>query len=179
MNESLKYSHSKSISMTAIDNDTAAVRLASATTELEDLRKYWSNLAWWERNMSLEAAFDCIFEVQNIDEYKSRCELIIDKAEELDVENMATYPSDEELENDTDMDLYYQGNPRLPQGMCVDLMQRFSSPEIAELADYMGVDAEEPLDVLLELNNRSMATYYALRNRIGEMVKGQIQYAQA
>jgi hypothetical protein len=165
--------------MTTITSEEAADRLETAIVELENLQKHWSDLAWWERNMSLEVAFDLIFDIKDVPEYAKRCNLILDKAEELDCENMKTYPSDEALKNDPDMELLYAGNPRLPQGVCVDLMQSFSEDDIAELAEYVGVEADTPLDVLLTLNNSSLSTFYALRNRVGEMVKGQIRAAQA
>ena len=164
--------------MTTITSDEAANRLETAIVELEDLQKHWDSLAWWERNASLENVFDLIFDIQYIPEYAKRCELIQDKAEELDVENMADYPSDEALKNDTEKSLLYAGNPRLNVGICIGLMQVLSPDEIEELASHMGIDSEDHLDVLLKLNNRSMSAYYSLRNKIGDMLMYQCSQAR-
>jgi hypothetical protein len=156
-------------------NSLAASYFQKAEREMIDLKLFWDSLTWWERDISLTAIFDYLFELRDINEYKTRCQLITDMAEEYAFENESNYPTDEELGNDMDNDL----TPRLPQHLCVPLIQSFSPEDIAELAQYMGVEADEPLEVLLTLNNRSMSAYYALRNRIGTIVKGQIQQAHS
>jgi hypothetical protein len=158
--------------------DEHSQHIESATQEMEDLKKYWKDLAWWERDAALNNVFDLIFEIQNIHEFKVRCQMIQAKAEEYAYMNEQDYPSEEELANDPEMDFYYAGNPRLCQGICVDLMQSFSRDDITSLASYMGVDAEEPLDVLMKLNNRSTSIYFALRNKVGSMISEQIHAAQ-
>jgi len=164
------------IIMTKIDK--AAELLESATIELKSLQRHWNSLAWWERNASLEAAFDYIFNIQHVREYSKRCEMIQDRAETLDIENMKTYPSEEDLKNDPDMCLYFMDNPRLNLGICIGFIEAFGPDDIAELADYMNVTPDKC--VLIDvLNNTSLAHFYALRNRIGSMVKGQIQQAHA
>ncbi|WP_319507242.1 hypothetical protein [uncultured Methanolobus sp.] len=155
--------------MTKIDN--AADLLEEATIELTSLQKHWNSLAWWERNMSLENVFDLIFDIKMLPEYVRRCGIIEDKAEELDVLNMADYPSDEALANDTGMELYYEGNPRLCQGHTYDLLQSLSDDDIKSIAARIDIDESNPRECLIEVMGCSMSSFYAVRNTVGEVIK--------
>lgn len=165
------------MTMTTIDPDTAADRLASATTELEQLQTLWDSLIWWERDAVLTAVFDLIFDIKDFDEHKARCETIQDIAEELSHQNSNDYPSEAALRAD-DGTLLYMGNPRLNRGQTIDILKQMPEEEIAKISAHIGTDADP--EALISVMDRSMSAFYAIRNKVGDIVmQTQSHHAQA
>jgi hypothetical protein len=152
--------------------------LESALQEMEDLKTFWKDLAWWERDGALNNVFDLIFEIQNIHEFKVRCQMIQAKAEEYAVMNENNYPSDKALASDSEMELYYAGNPRLPQGQTIDLLRGLQDDDIKHIASNIGIDTEDDREALISATSRSMSAFYAIRNSVGTYVAQEVQRAQ-
>lgn len=141
---------------------------ARAEQELVDLKKYWHMLAWWERDMSLDAVFDYIFDIKELPEFAARCEIIQDVAEELAFQNEANYPSDEDLAADTEMKLYYMGQPRLPHGQAVKILKAFTQEQVEGICfDEVDYDVDDIVNAMF----RSTAAFFAVRNSIGHVAQ--------
>ncbi|WP_048135218.1 hypothetical protein [Methanolobus tindarius] len=139
-----------------------------AEQELIDLKKYWHMLAWWERDVSLEAVFDYISDIEELPEYAARCAIVQEVAEELAFQNEANYPSDEELAADKNMSLYYLGKLRLPHGQAVKILKAFT-PEQVEAICFDEVDYT--VDTIIDAMFRSTAAFFAVRNSIGHVAQ--------
>ncbi|MEZ5334170.1 MAG: hypothetical protein R2741_02480 [Methanolobus sp.] len=149
--------------------DDAAETLERALVEMEDLKKFWKDLTWWERDASLEVVFDLIFDLAAVPEYKRRAEMIRDRAEQYAFQNESDYPSAEALAADENMELYYAGNPKLPQGQAVKLLRTFPETDIADLARHIGADDNNtPLESIIHATGRSLSAMFCIRNYVGE-----------
>ncbi|WP_319506921.1 hypothetical protein [uncultured Methanolobus sp.] len=160
----------------AVNNeDVDDVHLKSAEAEYKDLKKYWSDLSWWERDEAIEAIMGYVEEYGPDSEapaaWKERTSKLRVEAKKLYCENAPDRPSiREQVLDDKEKKLWYDGNPKLNWGRCMDAIKGLSHDEQVELAEYIGISFIDDSDVsqsLMCVTNRSLTAFYALRNRVG------------
>lgn len=148
--------------------DEAAKCLRSAEIELQDLQRYWSGLCWWEREAALHNVSEQLEKIKDSD-YAFRCGLARDIAKELSVENEKEYPTSEELATDKNSVLLYAGQPPLNMVQAMELLKHLSKEDISALAAHIGTETN--IKSLINVMDRSMSAFYAVRNRVGDIIR--------
>jgi len=149
--------------------------LKSAEVEYRDLKKYWDDISWWERDEVIEAILEYAGEYgpasQAPPSWKERALKLRGEAKKLYCENASDRPSVAELVLDEEeKKLWFEGNPKLDWGRCMDVIHGLSTEEQVKLAEYINISCTDDSDVyqsLMCVGNRSLTAFCALRNKVG------------
>lgn len=160
-------------------NNLNSFLIEKSETEIQDLKRFWHDLSWWERDESMEAALNfstiipkCFAEAP--DDLKKRCDKVLEEIMELDILNAKAKPSKLRLILRLVPDERQKPNFRI----CMSKIWSISKNEHTNFGKYLGIEEiESLLDRTNDLHklywdvgaNRTLAIFYAFRNYLGKI----------
>jgi hypothetical protein len=161
--------------MTGIDNLTD-MDISLAETEIRDLKKFWDDISWWERDVSLNLATEWL-KIPSLNKITSEQ---INKIETLKKESALLWDSNKRPSKFKLMVGLVPNETWKPDyRMCLHKMMTLSNEELVMLGEYLNISEIETFkndrDALYNLyvnlgQNYSQATFYAFRNYLGKGV---------
>ncbi|MBN2488206.1 MAG: hypothetical protein JXA98_04185 [Methanosarcinaceae archaeon] len=155
--------------------------LEKIEAEVRDLKKFWDDLSWWERDNSMKAALDLLnLDYTDVpDKLKKMIEEIREEIKNLNDLNVKTRPSKIKLLLSRLLpELLSDGYQKFNFRKCLAITMNLTSEEQIKLYTYLGIENIESLkeDTRNWYNlcwdvgaNRTLAIFYALRNYLGKM----------
>jgi hypothetical protein len=147
--------------------------------EIRDLKRFWDDLSWWERDDSMDIALNFLKIYPGLlsempDDLKKRSDKIREEVKKLDILNAKERPSKLRLMLHLVPD---EGQkPRLR--VCMSKIWALSKDDHVNLCKYLGIEEIESLregtNDLYKLYwdigaNRTNAIFYAFRNYLGKL----------
>lgn len=145
--------------------------------EIRDLKRFWNDISWWERDNSMDCALDLInprllAEVTN--DLKKRSDKVLEEVKKLDVLNAREKPSKLRLK----LRLVPDEGQKPRFRTCLSKIGALSKDDLVNLGKYLGVEEIESLrdrtNDLYKLYwdigaNRTQAIFYEFRNYLGKL----------
>lgn len=157
-------------------NSFLSFSIEKSEAEIRDLKRFWEDLSWWERDDSMSAAstLDPIMLSNVPDDLKKRRDKILEEIKKLDILNAKARPSKLRLMLRL---VPYEGH-KLNFRICLSKIWALSIDELLNLGKYLGIEEiellrEHPND-LYKLYwdigaNRTLAIFFAFRNYLGKL----------
>ena len=147
--------------------------IEKSESEIQDLKRFWDDLSWWERDESMKAALigSKLF-TETPEDLKKRSDIIIEEIKKLSVLNDKARPS--KLRLMLRLVPYERSKPNF--NICIHKIMALSNTDLVNLGKYLDIEGIESLRErtgdLYELYwdigaNRTQAIFYAFRNYIG------------
>ncbi|KCZ73617.1 hypothetical protein ANME2D_00688 [Candidatus Methanoperedens nitroreducens] len=147
--------------------------------EIRDLKRFWDDLSWWERDESMNAALnfstvDHRLLAQRPDDLKQRSDKILEEIKMLDILNAKARPS--KLRLMLRLVPYEGQKPNFR--ICLSKIWALSIDDLVNLGKYLGIEKVESLrehpNDLYKLYwdigaNRTLAIFFAFRNYLGKL----------
>ncbi len=153
--------------------------IEKSEAEIRDLKRFWDDLSWWERDQSIEAALS--FSLINPrllaeapDDLKKRGDKVLEEVKTLDVLNAKVRPSKLRLMLRLVPDEGQKPNFRI----CMSKIWGISKDDLINLGKYLGIEEidsfRERTNDLYKLywdigTNRTLSIFYAFRNYLGKL----------
>ena len=149
--------------------------------EVRDLKRFWDDLSWWERDESMTAAlgFLNIYYANIPDKQKKSIEENRDELKTLADLNAKARPSKFKLMlSRLWPELMYDGYQKFNFRGCLAITMNLANEEQIKLYTYLGVENKEMLkgdakywyELCWDVGaNRTLAIFFALRNYLGRM----------
>ena len=162
-------------------NSLLSFLIERSEAEIRDLKRFWDDLSWWERDNSMDAALEFLtidprLLAETPDDLKKRSDKILEEVKKLDVLNAKERPSKLRLKLRL---VPYEGQkPNFR--ICMSKIGALSKDDHVNLCKYLGVEEIESLrertNDLYKLYwdigaNRTLAIFYAFRNYLGKLEK--------
>lgn len=157
-------------------NSFLSFSIEKSETEIRDLKRFWDDLSWWERDESMNAAstLDPIM-ISNVpDDLKKRSNKILEEIKKLDILNTKARPS--KLRLMLRLVPYEGQKPNFR--ICLSKIWALSIDDLVNLGKYLGIEEIESLrehpNDLYKLywdigDNRTLAIFFAFRNYLGKL----------
>lgn len=162
-------------------NSLLSFLIERSEAEIRDLKRFWDDLSWWERDKSMDAALEFLtidprLLAETPDDLKKRSDKVLEEVKKLDVLNAKERPSKLRLKLRL---VPYEGQKHNFR-ICMSKIWALSKDDHVNLCKYLGVEEIESLrertNDLYKLywdigTNRTLAIFYAFRNYLGKLEK--------
>ena len=161
------------------ENRILTILIEGSEAEIRDLKRFWNDLSWWERDESIEAAlnFSRIIPISlenGPDELKKRRDKVLEDITKLHALNAKVSPS--KLRIMLHLVPYEGRKPNL--SICIHTIYKLPIDDLIDLGKYLCVERidsfrEHPNDLYKlywDIGNDSsrLAIFFALRNYLGK-----------
>ncbi|MDO8725054.1 MAG: hypothetical protein Q7J35_03180 [Candidatus Methanoperedens sp.] len=157
-------------------NNLKSLLIGNSEAEIKDLKRFWADLSWWERDESMEAALsfstiDSRLFPEGFDDLKKRSDKVQEEIKRLKIMNAKVTPS--KLRRKLHLVPYEGQKPNLRT--CLFKIFALSGDDLNNLNKYLGIEEtfREWTDDLYKLYydvgaNRTLAIFFAFRNYLGK-----------
>lgn len=157
-------------------NSLLTFTIEKSEAEIRDLKRFWDDLSWWERDDSMDAALiPHGLPAQIPDDMKKRSDIILEEVKKLDILNANARPS--KLRLMLRLVPYEGKKPNFRT--CISKFYALSIDDLVNLGKYLGIEEEveslrkHPSDLYKLFwdigDNRTLAIFYAFRNYLGKL----------
>jgi hypothetical protein len=155
-------------------NNIYSILIEKSEAEIQDLKKFWNDLSWWERDDSINVALNFSrLLAEAPDDLKKRSDKVLEEVKKLNTLNAKVRPS--KLRLMLHLDPYEGQKPNFR--ICMAKIWVLSKDDLVNLGKYLGIEKIESLrertDDIYNLYwdigaNRTQAIFYAFRNYLGK-----------
>ncbi len=167
----------KSIDSNFVGLRTSLLKMSEA--EVRDLKRFWDDLSWWERDDSLKSAINfldnCGYEELPVDLQIRRNNIIDDIKKLSDLNNKGVSIKLEKI-----IGRYTNlGNKSCKPNfrLCLNIIPRLSNKELDDFDRYLGIDEDvkkngRSIDLYWAVGaDQSLSLFYAFRNYLGKFMR--------
>ena len=157
-------------------NNSNSYLIEKSGAEIQDLKRFWGDLSWWERDESMRYAasnLDVIMLSKVPDDLKKR-DKILEEIKKLDISNAKARPS--KLRSKLRLVPHEGQKPNF--SICLSKIYALSIDDLVNLGKYLGIGdiesfREHPNDLrklYLDIGaNHTSAIFFAFRNYLGKL----------
>jgi hypothetical protein len=156
-----------------------SILIEKSEAEIQDLKWFWNDLSWWERDDSIDVALSFLtinprLLAEAPDDLKKRGDKVLEEVNKLKSLNAKLKPSKLRLM----LRLVPHEGQKPNFTICMFKFWNLSKNDLADLGKYLGIGETDPFRErttnLYKLywgigTNRTLAIFYAFRNYLGKL----------